>query len=46
MPVILVTGYAPGDALSDMEVIRKPFAPEVLADRVRAKLEQLRTDAD
>jgi PAS domain S-box-containing protein len=46
MPVILVTGYAPGDALSDMEVIRKPFAPEVLADRVRAKLEQARTDAD
>ena len=46
MPVILVTGYAPGDALSDMEVIRKPFRPEVLADRVRAKFEQLRTDAD
>ncbi|MEC5406098.1 ATP-binding protein [Paraburkholderia sp. MPAMCS5] len=46
MPVILVTGYAPGDTLSDMEVIRKPFPPEVLAERVRAKLEQLRTDVE
>lgn len=39
IPVILVTGYAPGDALSDMEVIRKPFRPEVLAEHVRAKFE-------
>ena len=46
MPVILVTGYAPGDALVDMDVIRKPFSPEVLAERVRAKLEQPQTDVD
>jgi hypothetical protein len=32
-------GVAPGDALSDMEVIRKPFRPEVLAEHVRAKFE-------
>jgi hypothetical protein len=34
-----VTGYAPGDALADMEVVRKPFRPEVLAEHVRAKFE-------
>ncbi|MFM0394864.1 response regulator [Paraburkholderia phytofirmans] len=39
MPVILVTGYAPGDAPVGMEVIRKPFAPEILAERVRVRLE-------
>jgi CheY-like chemotaxis protein len=36
MRVIVVTGYAPGVALADMEVIRKRFQPEVLAEHVRA----------
>jgi DNA-binding response OmpR family regulator len=29
-----------------MEVIRKPFSPEVLAERVRAKLEQSKAGVD
>ncbi len=40
LPVILMTGYAAPELLVDMEVIRKPFEPMQLVDRVRARLEQ------
>lgn len=39
LPVILITGYAFGEPIRGMEVIRKPFLPEVLADAVRTKLD-------
>jgi CheY-like chemotaxis protein len=38
LPVILITGYAFGEPIRGMEVIRKPFLPEILADAVRIKL--------
>jgi CheY-like chemotaxis protein len=38
LPVILITGYAFGEPIRGMEVIRKPFLPEMLAEAVRAKL--------
>ena len=38
LPVILITGYAFGEQIRGLEVIRKPFPPEVLADAVRTKL--------
>jgi CheY-like chemotaxis protein len=34
LPVILITGYSAGESITEMEVIRKPFAPAVLADLV------------
>jgi PAS domain S-box-containing protein len=34
LPVILITGYSAGESIMDMEVIRKPFDPAVLAERV------------
>jgi len=38
LPVILITGYAFGEPISGVEVIRKPFLPDALADAVRTKL--------
>jgi CheY-like chemotaxis protein len=38
LPVILITGYAFGDPITGVDVIRKPFLPEALADAVRVKL--------
>jgi CheY-like chemotaxis protein len=38
LPVILITGYAFGEPISGIDVIRKPFLPKALADAVRTKL--------
>jgi signal transduction histidine kinase len=38
LPVILITGYAFGEPISGIDVMRKPFLPEALADAVRTKL--------
>ncbi|MFL5287286.1 MAG: response regulator [Rhodopila sp.] len=40
LPAIVITGYASTAQLSDLEVIRKPFNPAMLTDRVAAKLEE------
>jgi len=38
LPVIVITGYAGGESMPGMEVIRKPFEPAALVSRVGAKL--------
>jgi DNA-binding NtrC family response regulator len=40
LPAILITGYAATEHIAGLEVIRKPFDPAVLLDRVAAKLEE------
>jgi CheY-like chemotaxis protein len=40
LPAILITGYAGGAQMADLEVIRKPFDPAVLIDRVPVKLDE------
>jgi CheY-like chemotaxis protein len=39
LPVILITGYAGGDPLPGLDVLRKPFDFSLLADAVRARLQ-------
>jgi PAS domain S-box-containing protein len=38
LPVILITGYANREQMSDLEVMRKPFDPMQLIERVVARL--------
>ena len=38
LPAIVITGFAGGEALAGMEVIRKPFEPAVLMNQVEGKL--------
>jgi CheY-like chemotaxis protein len=40
LPAILITGYADAAQMAGLEVIRKPFDPAVLIDRVTVKLDE------
>jgi CheY-like chemotaxis protein len=38
LPVIMITGYASGEHMAGLDVVRKPFDPVVLIDRIIARL--------
>ena len=38
LPVIVITGYAAGEQMNGLEVLRKPFGLAALTDLVAAKL--------